>query len=272
MAAAQGKDQDFGAGTLTGNAAESKLVASSDEAMASLKEQAKGKTVGDTVSAAYMENGQVKVYTASVNESGIGLVSTRNATPAEKAALQRNPESRSNASNETGTKGVPDNAAERIEDKWQTIDGIRIIDGKVGGKIPVDEFIIIRQSSIKNPDADTMTLGKYTPTIENGIEDWSKPGPESYIVKAGKSSYFDLGNEYGEIQEHYDLSNEEMFDYINRLALDDAIKSNKTIRFSHNPLDYDIGALPAEWDYIKRKLGVTDKNLHFEGGFWYVRY
>jgi len=110
------------------------------------------------------------------------------------------------------------------------IDGIIIIDGKVGGKIPVEEFKIIRQSSIKNPNADFFTLGRYTPTIRNGVEDWSKPGPDSYIARAGKdSAYFDLGNEYGKIQKQYNLSNKEMFDYINKPAIDDAIKGKKTI-------------------------------------------
>lgn len=61
------------------------------------------------------------------------------------------------------------------------------------------------------------------------------------------------------------------FNYFNIPALDDAILSGKTIRFSHNPLDYDTGALPEEWEYIKRNLGLTNANLIFEGGFWYVK-
>ena len=91
-----------------------------------------------------------------------------------------------------------------------TINGIQIIDGKVGGEIPINEYVVIRQSSIKNPDSDSITLGKYTPTIIDGIEDWSKPGPDSYIVRAGKdSSYFDMGREYGKIQKQYNLSDKQ---------------------------------------------------------------
>lgn len=140
------------------------------------------------------------------------------------------------------------------------IDGIKITDGKVGGKIPVDEFKTIRQSSIKNPDADSITLGKFTNDAD------------SYIARAGKdSSYFDMGKDYGRIQKQYNLSDKEMFDYFNRLALDDSIAKNKTIRFSHNPLDYESGAIVSEWEYIKAKLGVTNANLVFRGGFWYVQ-
>ena len=62
-------------------------------------------------------------------------------------------------------------AREAIEGAGDFIDGMKIADGKVGGKIPVDEFKTIRQSSIKNPDADSITLGKYT----NGLD--------SYIAK-----------------------------------------------------------------------------------------
>jgi hypothetical protein len=112
MAAAQGKDQDFGTSTQTESAAESKVAATSDEAMASLKEQAKGKTVGDTVSAAFMDNGQVKVYTASVNESGIGLVSTRDANTAERAVLQGAAKTLTNPTKETGARGIANNVAE----------------------------------------------------------------------------------------------------------------------------------------------------------------
>ena len=153
----------------------------------------------------------------------------------------------------------------------ELIDGIKITDGKVGGKIPVDEFKTIRQASIKNPESTTLTLGKFTPTVENGVEDWSKPGPDSYIAKAGKSSYFDLGSEYRVIQKKYGLKDSEMFDYFNRPALDEAISKNKSIRYSHNPLDYEKGAIVDEWEYIKSALGKIDSDLIKIGGYWYVK-
>ena len=140
------------------------------------------------------------------------------------------------------------------------LNGLKIINGKVGGKIPVDEYKTILKSSIKNPDAKTMTLGKYT------------NGPDSYIARAGKdSTIFDMGEQRGIIRQKYSLTNKEIFDYFNIPALDDAISSGKIIRFSHNPLDYDTGALPAEWNYIKNNLGLADGNLIFEGGFWHVK-
>ena len=173
---------------------------------------------------------------------------------------------------EASVEGIVNEGEEGYnEEAGDLIDGIEIIDGKVGGKIPVNDFKSIRQSSIKNPDADSMTLGRYTPMIKNGVKDWSRPGADSYIARAGKnSSYFDLGSEYNRIQNQYYLSSKEMFDYINRPAIDDAMKSRKTLRFSHNPLDYDTGALLEEWNYIKRKLRLTDENLILKGDFWYV--
>ncbi|MBF2631633.1 hypothetical protein IBB72_13790, partial [Listeria seeligeri] len=152
------------------------------------------------------------------------------------------------------------------------IDNIDVIDGRVGGKIPVDDFQKMRQSSLHNTNADSMTLGKYTPTIENGVPNWSKAGPDSYIGKAGKDSmYFDLGDDWASIQKQYNLSDTEMFEYLNKPALDDAISSGKEIKFSHNPLDYDNGFIVDEWEYIKETLNVTDDNLVKNGDFWYVK-
>ena len=137
----------------------------------------------------------------------------------------------------------------------ELIDGFEVFDGKVGGKIPVDAFRKARQSSIKNPEARVFTLGKFTPTTINGVADWSKPGQDSYIVRAGNdSAYFSLGNEWAKIQEMYNLNDDEMFKYFNIPALNYAIASKKTIRFSHNPLDYSGCALVDEWEYLKEAL------------------
>ena len=139
------------------------------------------------------------------------------------------------------------------------IDGVKIIDGKVGGKIPVDEFKTIRQSSIKNPYANSMTLGKYT------------NGQDSYIVKAGdNSSYFDMGDEWNAVRKRYNLSYEEMFEYFNKPALKVAIDKGKSVQFSHNPIN-DDGFLGMEWDYIKERLNISDESLIEEGGMWYVK-
>lgn len=146
----------------------------------------------------------------------------------------------------------------------EIMDGINIINGKVGGKIVIDDFIKIRTQSIYNPNAKSMTLGKYTKIMENGVE---KAGPDSYIIKAGNNSaYFDLGSEWITIQKRYNLTDGEMFEYFNIPALDDAVWSGKTIRFSHDPNIYPAKSyLAQEWDYLKRIPNIT---LRKEGDVW----
>ena len=149
---------------------------------------------------------------------------------------------------------------------------ISIIEGKVEAKIPVNEYIEIRKRSVKNKNAQSITLGKYTPTIENGIENWSKPGPDSYIALAGSdSSYFDMGNEWQWLEMQYDLTDQQMFEMFNKPFIDNAINSGVAIRFSHNPLDYEQGAIIAEWSYIKECLSLDDKALIKKGEYWYVK-
>ena len=139
------------------------------------------------------------------------------------------------------------------------IDGIKIINDKVGGKIPIEIFQSIRKSSVKNPSADSITLGKYTNETD------------SYIIRAGTdSSYFDLGTDWNMIKNDYGLTDQEMFDYFNKPALYDALTQDKTIRFSHDPTS-NIGFLRLEWEYVKEFLKVDDGNLIYKGGFWYVQ-
>lgn len=139
--------------------------------------------------------------------------------------------------------------------------GLKLIDGKVGGKIPLDEFNSIRNQSIHNADAKSMTLGKYS------------NGSDSYISVAGKeSTYFDLGENWGKIQNKYELINQEMFDYFNKPAIDDAVKAGKAIRFSHKP-DLEIYKeiyLAEEWKYLKNKYGYSIL-FEGEGGIWYAK-
>ena len=56
-------------------------------------------------------------------------------------------------------------ACEAVESGSKTINGLNIIDGKVDGKIPLAEYKKYRVDSVHNIDSDTMTLGKYEPTI-----------------------------------------------------------------------------------------------------------
>ena len=137
-------------------------------------------------------------------------------------------------------------------------------------KMSDEVYTEIRKMSIKNPESDTMTLGKYEPTIRpDGTPDYRTPGPGSYIKKAGKTTYFDLGEYWNKIMEKYHLDNEQMFEKFNKPALDDAVAQGKTIRFSHDPElpQYKDSAIKWEWDYLKEQHGY--KRLTLKGGYWY---
>ena len=130
-----------------------------------------------------------------------------------------------------------------------------------------------RKMSIKNPESDTMTLGKYEPTIRpDGTKDYRTPGSGSYnvLAEADGSSYFDMGKFWNEIQEGHNLNSEQMFDAFNKQALDDAVAQGKTIRFSHDPrleLSSET-ALAKEWKYLQEYHGYKD--LDFIGDYWYA--
>ena len=104
------------------------------------------------------------------------------------------------------------------------------------------------------------------------VTDWTVPGPDSYIARAGtESTYFDMGARWNEIKETYGLSMDKMFVYFNQPVLDEAIESHKTIKFSHYPLEQSKSFLFREWTYIKQTLGLTDDALVKVGDIWYVR-
>ncbi|WP_242850167.1 hypothetical protein [Clostridium polynesiense] len=150
------------------------------------------------------------------------------------------------------------------------IDGIKVTDGKVNGKIPVDEFKNIREESIQNINSDTITLGKYKPMAKaDGTLDWTIPGKDSYTVMAGDTTYFSLGNDWDIIKGKYNVTDDDMFDLFNVPALNDAVKAGKEIRFSHNPTAYGDCALKKEWQYLKDKFGYT--RLKKIGDFWYAK-
>ena len=139
--------------------------------------------------------------------------------------------------------------------------------------MPLEEYEMYRTKSVINPDSDTMTLGKYEPTIRpDGTQDWSTPGPNSYISKAGDTTYFSLGDDWNKLTEayHLDSRGEQMFEAFNKPALDDAVAQGKTIRFSHDPTlkIYEKSAIRWEWDYLKEHHGYKD--VDFVGGYWYA--
>ena len=138
--------------------------------------------------------------------------------------------------------------------------------------MPLEEYEMYRTKSVINPDSDTMTLGKYEPTIRpDGTPDWSTPGPNSYISKAGDTTYFSLGDDWNKITVEYGLDAEgrDMFKYFNKPALDDAVAQDKTIRFSHDPTlkMYEKSAIRWEWDYLMEQHGY--KRLKPKGDYWY---
>ncbi len=139
--------------------------------------------------------------------------------------------------------------------------------------MPLEEYEMYRTKSVINPDSDTMTLGKYEPTIRpDGTQDWSTPGPNSYISKAGDTTYFSLGDDWDKLTKAYNLDSrgEQMFEAFNKPALDDAVAQGKTIRFSHDPElpQYEDSAIRWEWDYLQEQHGYTGP---FKiGEFWYA--
>ena len=138
--------------------------------------------------------------------------------------------------------------------------------------MPLEEYEMYRTKSVINPDSDTMTLGKYEPTIRpDGTQDWSTPGPNSYISKAGDTTYFSLGDDWNKLTEAYNLDSRglQMFEAFNKPALDDAVAQGKTIRFSHDPTlkIYEDKAIRWEWDYLQEHHGYN--GLKPKGGYWY---
>ena len=142
-----------------------------------------------------------------------------------------------------------------------------IINGKVNGLIPVDEYLEIRNRSLQNAESGSMTLGKYLRNTETG-----EVSPEAYTEMAKKygDTYFDLGAEWDVIKRKYGISDADMFELFNIPALDYAVESGKTIRFSQNPTlpMYKDSALADEWNYLKMSHGYID--LKKEGEFWYA--
>lgn len=155
----------------------------------------------------------------------------------------------------------------------ESINGIEIIDGKVAGKIPVDEYKELRNLSIHNLTSDTLTLGRYRPTIDaDGTEIWDIPGPDSYntIAKKDGHMYFDMGSAYEETMKKYNLSSKDMFKLFNAPALDDAVMSGKKIRFIHDPEaeENKDRSIYQEYIYLNDKYKF---NIVKEGEFWYAK-
>jgi hypothetical protein len=154
---------------------------------------------------------------------------------------------------------LPETPQPQLED-INNIEGHEIINGMVQGKVPLELYKQLRESSIKNPDGNSMLLGRYT------------NDESSYIQRAGtEHMYFDMEKSWNSVEEIYDVNDIEMFDLFNRPALDDAISGKKNFIFSHDPRTSYKSFLYDEWEYIKEQLNLTDDNLLFDGGLWYVK-
>jgi hypothetical protein len=104
-----------------------------------------------------------------------------------------------------------------------------------------------------------MTLGKYA------------PDETSYTVRAGNTMFFDMSDGWDQVMKKYELNEKDMFNLLNKPAIDDALDMGKTIRFTHDPRLYHTEeALRKEWEYIRSKLGY-DIDLKQIGDFWYVQ-
>ena len=110
-------------------------------------------------------------------------------------------------------------------------------------------------------NAGVTPLKKYFDgTIESG----------SYVARAEETgdTYFSLGTMWDEIEEMYGLTDKEMFDLFNTKALDDAVLSDKVIRFGQDPREWSETALGDEWNYLKSRYNYT--GLLENGGYWYA--
>lgn len=63
--------------------------------------------------------------------------------------------------------------------------------------------------------------------------------------------YFDLGEDWGTVQQKYNLTNSDMFKLFNESFLDDGINSGSTFHFSQNPIG-DTGSLGEELNYLEQ--------------------
>ncbi|MEK4509229.1 hypothetical protein [Paenibacillus sp. FSL K6-2524] len=140
------------------------------------------------------------------------------------------------------------------------IDGLKVVNGKVNGKIPIEDYYKIRDASVHNAYSDSMTLGKWN---DEGI---------SYLTSAkdNGSMFFDLGDDWGVTKIKFGINDADMFEVFNKPALDDAISGGKIICFSHNPelVKYFGSSLEAEWKYLQNR-GFTE--LIQEGNVWIAK-
>jgi len=132
-----------------------------------------------------------------------------------------------------------------------------IVGDETVGAVPIRDYVDIRGGSMHNMNADSLVLGKYTSDGNSYID----------VAHRRDATYFDMGHEgWADVQRRYRLNDAQMFEFFNKPALDDAVADGKTIRFSHDPRDYNPSALYDEWDYLKNHHGFS--YLKEDGDGW----
>ena len=216
-------------------------------------------------------------------------VDNREKDPNETAKVRRDSEDNFNSQGKENVEKQPVEKNENYKDfgtiqngtvqnesliKAQGVESNKDAPEQIENKIPAQEYNEIMSKSIHNAQSDTLTLGKYEPSIkEDGTKDYEHPSPNSYnmIAERNGDMYFDMKDGlYNETLEKYDLSYQEMFDYFNVPALDLAASQGKSIRFTVDPESDDrIGTFTEkEWEYLQEKWDYS--YLIEEGGFYYA--
>ena len=120
---------------------------------------------------------------------------------------------------------------------------VRYEDGVPGSRIPAEDYLELREHSLHNEGSDTLVLGRF---VEND--------PSSYIevAKRDGAMYFDMGDDWNRAQDVFGIERrDEMFDFFNRPALDEAIQRGMEIRFTHDPALDKRSFLAMEAKYLE---------------------
>lgn len=118
------------------------------------------------------------------------------------------------------------------------------------GEVPQDVTDENLENSTHNPDAESMTLGKY-----------GDGGDDSYINKADDDSTYYSSDNYEDIQDEYHQSDSDMYEAGgNKDFIEQNLDEGKDVQFGHDPRE-DDGALGEEWDTIQEKTGANDDDL-----------
>ena len=109
-----------------------------------------------------------------------------------------------------------------------------------------EDYFDLLESRVHNPNGLEAILGKYY-----------VPGTSSYVdVAEGRqppATYFSLGDQWDNIRDSNNMTNDDMFESFNVPFLERMIAEGKPISFSHNPLDFPDSALADELAFLEAK-------------------